>query len=273
MNCKPLAVSLVLIWSGAAGAQVELRERVNDHAGVVRAQDKKELSAVLAELEQKTGAQVIVVTVPSTNGRDPYEYASDLFRSAGRTRKGLGQASRNNGVLLLIAVNDRRWRIHVGEGLEGALPDLYCDQIAQEYFLPGFRRGDYSRGLLAGTLALAGRIAAESGATLSGAPKVDRKPRRRGRGADPVGACVGIIFVCFLVLLFLSSLAGRSRRRSYRHWGSGVWDAMVIANVLSHVASSGRRRGGSGWSGGGGFGGFGGGGGGSFGGGGAGGSW
>ncbi len=273
--------ALVLTLGEASIADETPRTGIVDQAGVVDAQAKTEINAWLLELEQKTGAQLKVLTVDSTNGRDIFEFGKETFN-----RWRLGQKGKNNGALVVIAVKDRHWRILPGEGIEHAIPDLYCDQIASQYFLPNFKRGDYSKGILEGTAVLAQKIAADAHVQLSGVPKLTIHPQRDN--VDNVfGACSG----AFIILLFIFIAVMRNsiaRGRSYRTWGGGwFWNAMLLNSLLNSGRRRGRWGGGSSWGGfdGGGFGGFGGGGGGgfgggfggggggSFGGGGAGGSW
>lgn len=272
-----LAGALVLSFSAMLIADETPRTGIVDQAGVVSAQAKATINAWLLELEQKTGAQLKVLTVETTNGRDIYEFGKETFN-----RWRLGQRGKNNGALVVIAVKDHHWRILSGEGIEDSIPDIYCDQVAQQYFVPNFRRNDYSKGLLDGTAVLAQKIAADAHVHLSGVPKMTLV-QHRGAGDRVFGACGGT----FIILLFIFIAVMRNSRgsgRGFRTWGGGwFWNAMILNSLMN----SGRRRGGwgggSSWGGfggggfgggGGGFGGgFGGGGGGSFGGGGAGGSW
>lgn len=273
--CLPLIAAICLMLAGpsAAFADETPRTGVVDEVGVVSGKHRDQLNGILLELEQKTGAQLKVLVVKTTGGRDHYEYAMEMAR-----RWRLGDANKKNGCLVLIAVNDRKWRIVTGEGIEGALPDLYCDTVAQNYFVPNFRKGDYSTGILVGTSALAKAVAKDAGIELSSAAGVQMRPARGRRADDRAGAVCGMTCVV-LFILFVTIFRGiaRNRRRGRRSWSGGD---ILTGMLLGQMLGGGRRSGRSSWSSssswGGGFGGgggFSGGGGGSFGGGGAGGGW
>lgn len=119
--------------------------RVNDFAGVLDAEDERALEAELEALDADTTSEVAVATVSSLGGSSVEEYATALFN-----QWGIGQAGRDNGVLVLVAVNDREMRIEVGYGLEGVLPDGLAGAIIRETFMPAFREGDYPRGIRQG---------------------------------------------------------------------------------------------------------------------------
>ena len=122
---------------------------VQDYAKVLSTQTKKTIIAHSAALDEKTKAQIVVVTIPSLQGDALEDYSLSLLRSW-----GIGDKQKNNGVLLLVAVNDRKSRIEVGYGLEGALPDGLTGRIQDQYMLPYFRQGDYDKGILSGYSAL-----------------------------------------------------------------------------------------------------------------------
>lgn len=267
---RSAAVLIVLIACvPVARADQTPRTGVIDDAGVIRADAIGQINGWLLELEQKTGAQMKVWTIDSTNGRDIYTLGIETAR-----KWKLGQKKDNNGCLILIAVKDRKWRIITGEGIEDAIPDLYCDTVAQQYFVPYFRKGDYSQGILMGTAALAKAVAKDAGVELTGMPNINVRSRRgRGTAAGGVASCFSLIV---MIVIFSAVFRGGRGRRRYGWGGGNFVTGMILGNVLSGLANSRRSGwgGGSSWGGGGGFGGgFGGGGGGSFGGGGAGGSW
>ncbi|MGD9905953.1 MAG: YgcG family protein [Vicinamibacterales bacterium] len=119
---------------------------VNDFANLLTEADEARLARRLDDVERATTAEIAVVTVPSLDGLTVEEYATRLFAAW-----GIGQAGTDNGVLVLVAPNQREMRIEVGYGLEGVLPDGLAGQIVRETFLPAFRDGDYPRGIVAGT--------------------------------------------------------------------------------------------------------------------------
>ena len=120
--------------------------KVNDFAEVLDPAQRATLEAQLADLERATSAEVAVVTMRTLSDRTVEDYATDLFNTW-----GIGKKARDNGVLILVVVQDRYMRIEVGYGLEGVLPDGLAGAIIRETFLPRFRADDYRTGLLEGT--------------------------------------------------------------------------------------------------------------------------
>lgn len=137
----------VVTGPSTAGAQAlpEPVGKVNDFADVLAPAQRAALQDQLEGLERETGAEVALVTLPSLDGRDVDEYANTLFNAW-----GIGKQGRDNGVLVLVSVQDRRMRIEVGYGLEGILPDGLAGAVMRETFLPRFRSGDYPTGILEG---------------------------------------------------------------------------------------------------------------------------
>jgi uncharacterized protein len=129
---------------------------VNDFAQMLSTQTVQAIQALGAQLEQQTTAQVAVVTVPNLAGQPVEDYAVGLFR-----KWGIGQKQKNNGVLLLISKEERKVRIEVGYGLEGALPDARTGRILDEEVVPFFRNGDYDNGVYRGYGVLAANVAQE----------------------------------------------------------------------------------------------------------------
>ena len=146
-----LPAAVLLLAAGLAHAPVSAQDLpaptgpVNDFAGILDPADERALQSEVEALERETTAEVAVVTVPSLGGRSVEEYATALFN-----QWGIGQADRDNGVLVLVAVNEREMRIEVGYGLEGVLPDGLAGAVIRETFLPAFRDGDYPRGIRQG---------------------------------------------------------------------------------------------------------------------------
>jgi uncharacterized protein len=227
---------------------------VTDRAGVIKPETKAQLEALCTELEQKTGAQMAIVTVKSLDGNEIQPYANDLFKQL-----GIGKKKEDNGVMLLVAPNDRKYWTEVGYGLEPIINDARAGD-AGRLMVPYFRQGDYSSGVAAAAWQLAKYIADAKGVTLTGAPQL------RAIHHDDDSGGVGIwIFLGILLLIFLMTRSGGSRGNINRRGGtgSGWWIGPMIGGGF------GGSRGGWG-GGGGGFGGFGGG---MSGGGGAGGGW
>lgn len=255
---------LVLAVSGVTYAedlkQIRPTGYVTDLAGVIKPETKAQLQALATELEQKTGAQMAIVTVKSLDGNNVQTYANDLFKQL-----GIGKKKEDNGVMLLVAPNDRKYWTEVGYGLEPIITDARAGD-AGRLMKPYFRQGDYSSGIAAAAWQLAKYIADDKGVTLTGAPQL--RPAAR-KDSDGIGIW---ILLGIILLVFLMSRSGGSRGNINRDggMGSGWWIGPMIGGGWG--GSRGGWGGGSGgWGGGGGgFGGFGGG---SSGGGGAGGSW
>jgi uncharacterized protein len=219
---------------------------VSDLAGVISPDAKTRLEGLCAEVEQKTGAQMAIVTVQSLEGESVENYAVDLFKQL-----GVGSKKDNRGVLLLIAPNERKYRIEVGYGLEPVINDARAGDAGRA-MVTYLRHGDYGRAAEVGAWQLAKYIADDAGVTLSGQPPV---VRTRNRGDNR--ANLGIFFLLGLIVFFvliggLSSHGGGGRR------GGGSGGSGLMWFLLGMLADSAGRRSGGGW-GGGGFGGSGGG--------------
>lgn len=122
---------------------------VNDFADILSEDAELALEEELASYEASTTIEIAVVTVPSLDGDDVAAYANELGREW-----GIGQQESNNGVLVLVAPNDRKIRIEVGYGLEGAIPDITAGRIIDELMLPAFREDDYETGIASGVEAI-----------------------------------------------------------------------------------------------------------------------
>ncbi len=147
------ATACWLLAAGLALAQAALPRptgRVNDFAELLDASSRAALEQRLQEVETKTSSEIAVATVKSLDGMSIEEYANRLFKEW-----GVGQEKTDNGVLVLVAPNQREMRIEVGYGLEGVLPDGLAGEIRDQQFLPRFRDDDYAGGITAGV----GRIA------------------------------------------------------------------------------------------------------------------
>ena len=134
---------------------------LNDYVGVVTEPYQEKILGLGRELELKTSAQATIVIINSTNGIPIENYSLELFRGW-----GIGQKDKNNGLLILIALNDSTWRVEVGKGLEGAVPDALSNRIMESLAKPSFIDGNYSEGLLKSYSAFCDAIAKEYNVTL-----------------------------------------------------------------------------------------------------------
>ena len=259
---RAVLFSLALAWAcnafpvpaacafAAAEAYPEAIGFVNDFAGVIPDAEESRISAIAAELEEKTSAELAVATIATTGGMDIHDYSVDLYM-----RWGIGKKEKDNGVLIVAAIEDRQLWIKPGYGLEGTVTDAFAHAIYRDVLRPAFRKGDYGKGLLAAVEIVATAVADAEGAKLGTIGT--RRVLPRGDSGGGSGVAGPIIFLAvFVVLLVLMGVTRMSAGR--RVAGSPFWTAGGFSGGLK----------GGGF--GGGFGGFGGGG---CGGGGAGGGW
>ncbi|WP_404335423.1 TPM domain-containing protein [Sphingomonas sp. MMS12-HWE2-04] len=260
------------------------REPVVDAANLLNAAQKAQITALAEDINKATTRQFVVATIPDLQGYPIEDYGYKLGRAW-----GLGQKDANNGILLIVAPNERKVRIEVGYGLEPIMTDAMSSSIVQDVILPRFKAGDMPGGIVAGAQAIGEQMklpleAAEARAKAQADKQATTQTRRSKSGGFPWGLVFwGIIFV--FVLLPMFGAGRRSRRgpwgKSYRSRDGGSAWPIVLWSIADEISRSSRSSGGgsSGWGGGGGsdWGGGGGGGfsggGGSFGGGGASGSW
>jgi uncharacterized protein len=223
---------------------------VNDFAGILTPDQNHALESKLVAIDDSTSTQIAVVIVPTIGDRSISDYNVELARAW-----GVGNKKTNNGIVLLIAKDDRKLDITVGYGLEGALPDVTSKSIIDDVIVPNFKGNDYYRGIDEGTDAII--------AAVKGEYNTPRAKTGKGISAGK------IIFIIVIILFILLSSGGGGRggtfmsRRGFRGLPGPIF-------FPTGGGGGGGWSGGGGSSGGGGFGGFGGG---SFGGGGSSGSW
>ncbi len=230
---------------------------VTDLAHVITPDAKARLENLCAELEQKTGAEMAIVTVRSLEGEAVEQYGNELYKQL-----GVGSKKENRGVLLLIAPTERKYWTEVGYGLEPVINDARAGdagRLMRSYFL----QGNYSAGIEAAAWQLAKYIADERGVTLTATP-----PARSGQRRDDNSPSFPVWPILIFIFVVINILRALSRSASGRGGRGGWWIGPMIGGMLGGGGGGGF--GGSSSGGGGGFGGFGGG---SSGGGGAGGSW
>ncbi|AYF54651.1 beta-propeller domain-containing protein, methanol dehydrogenase [Clostridium novyi] len=134
---------------------------VNDYAGILDSNTKEYLVSVGNELETKTGAQCIIVIVNSIEDYDIRDYGNKLFR-----KWGIGQKEKNNGLLVLVSIKDKKWSVEVGRKLEGAIPDTLSNRIMNNIAVEEFKKGNYNQGLKKAYSVFVDIIAKEYGVTL-----------------------------------------------------------------------------------------------------------
>jgi len=250
-----LLTIMVLPVSLSAMNVPSLEGRVTDKAHILSSSQVRELEDRLAALEQATSIQMAVLTIPSLKGDDLQDFS---IRTVDKWK--LGQAGQDNGILLLLAVEDRKVRLEVGYGLESKLTDMKSGYIIRDIMIPYFSKGDYAGGIMAGTSAVTGIVQGDSDISQEVLDKSARNSSGSSRRSVPISLIV------ILVILFFNSFGRLGGRRR-----GGLFNLFILSSLL------GSSRRGSSWGSGFGGGGFGGGGfsggGGGFGGGGASGGW
>jgi uncharacterized protein len=130
-----------------------LTGRIVDEADLLPPAQERQLAAESAALEREVGPQYVIVTLPSLQGYPILEYGVGLGREW-----GIGSGERNDGIILLVAANERQVRIEVGRGLERRVTDPYAARVLEEQIMPRFREGDMAGGIVAGSQALIARL-------------------------------------------------------------------------------------------------------------------
>ena len=270
-----LAVLLLALVALAAPASAQtfppLTGRVVDQADLLRPEQEIDISSKSAALEAQTKRQFVVATVKSLEGYEISDYAYRLGRAW-----GIGQKQEDDGVILLVAPNERKVWITTGYGAGAFLTDAMSGVIVREKILPEFKKNppDYGAGITAGADAIIQQMELPADQARANIAKAQQQSARKNGGLPIIPAIV-IMIVFFSIIGSLSRRSGSKRYRTQRG-GISPWVVLWGLNELSRGS-----RGGGGWGGGGGFGGGGwggggggfSGGGGGFGGGGAGGSW
>ena len=256
-----LIAALFLLLAAPASAQTfpQLTGRVVDQANLLSPEQELGLSARLEALETQTGRQFVVATVNSLEGRPIEDYGYRL----GRTW-GIGDEKRDDGVILLVAPNEKKVRIETGYGARVFLTDAVSSVIIRESILPRFKAGDMGGGITAG----ADQIIKMMSLSPQEAQRQAGAAEQREKARDKAGSGLLPVFFWLMIAVFvLLSMFRRSSGRRYRRrrGGGGGIDPLIVLWGLNELSQA-SRRGRGGWVGGGGFGGFGGGGGGGFGG-------
>jgi uncharacterized protein len=192
-----------------------LRGRVNDYAGVMSQDQVRSLESQLARFEQETGHQVAVLTIPTLDGEDIEGFSIRVAENWKIGKKGF-----DNGVILVVAVKDRRLRLEVGYGLEGVLPDAIAKRITSDYIVPRFRSQDYAGGIIAGIDAVLKVIKKEP------LPESTRK-KGGNQGSDLNFFTMLAVSFAVLGLMAFASITNRRRNNIWatrgRHYPPVYW--------------------------------------------------
>ncbi len=231
-----LGLGVALLVPALAAAQPQpafppLTGRVVDAANILKPEDRDAIERKLKAHEDRTTDQVVVATIPSLGGTSVEDYANRLFR-----HWALGQKAKNNGVLLVVAPNERKARIEVGYGLEGALTDALTKVIIATSMAPKFKQNDFPGGLQAGVDAILSVLTGD-------AEEWQRRAKVRSDESAAIDPFLILVILIVLTFVLTRLMRGRDGARRYHRTRSGGW--------IATPAPSGGGWGG-GWSGGGG---------------------
>lgn len=177
---------------------------VHDEANILSQSTKALLESILKAERDSTSNQIAVLIIPSLDGESLEDYSLKVSENW-----GLGQKSKDNGVLLLIAINDRQVRIETGYGLEGVLTDALSSRINRNEIAPHFRQGNYDEGVKAGVIAIIQAIKGEY--------KNDDQPQvRKSSRRSPIGTILILI-----IIIIIASRKGRGGRGGGGYWSTG----------------------------------------------------
>ncbi len=207
-------IVLVLFCLAGCGGEEALKPTenfyVNDFADVISAEDESEILSKAVSLNQKTTAQVVVVTVESLDGKEAWEYALELGREW-----GVGDKEKDNGVVILLSESDRKIEIAVGYGLEGAIPDSKAGRIIDVYGLEYLKQNNFSKGINAITDAVINEVYIEYGITPEEYTPIDKIKTEKPK--DDAGN--GIIYLVILIVLFAVIFSVPARRGRFVWYG------------------------------------------------------
>ncbi len=230
MQTLKRTIALVLLLACIPFAQasdqllgnLQSRGFVNDFANVISTSDEQQLVSMITELQQKTGAEIAVVTIQSLDGGEIDDFINRLYE-----KWGVGQKGKDNGLMFLAAMKERKMRIEVGYGLEGAIPDSKAGRIRRDVITPYFKAGQPGKGIVVGVAALSQEVAKEYGVELTGVAKRYRTSSQssKGRRGNPIATLVlAVFFILFAIrhphLAMLLLLSG-GRGGGYSSGGFG----------------------------------------------------
>lgn len=204
-------VLILLSFCGCTATEKELKPTdnffVNDFAGVIAQQDEESmlsLGTALYKNEQTFGAQVVVVTVNTVNGADMADYALELGRSW-----GVGNKEKDNGIVILLAVEDRKIEMAVGYGLEGAMPDSKAGRFLDAYAIPYLKQNDFSKGLKELYTAVVNEVYVEYGVTPENYVPLEKAEQSTGADDAEVIYSWVILIICLVIIsLFFGRRGG-----------------------------------------------------------------
>ena len=240
---------LFTVFPAFAANVPALKGRVNDYAKIIRDSDEREIEEYLAGVEQSTGIQIAVLTMPSLRGEDIASFGIKIA-----DKWDIGDKDKDNGAILIVAYAEHDLRIEVGDGLEGSLTDAKCGLILRNVIVPEFKNGNYSAGIKKGIMNM--------GAIATGDESAVSRSVREGEDNSGDDSLVPVFAILVWLIFFVSTISAGARRgrRRGRYYHNGNTIAWIAADTAlrsmmrgSGGHSSGHSSGGfSGFSGGGG---------------------
>lgn len=202
---------------------------VNDYASLLSFDTKNYIINVNRNLYSQTGAQIVVVTVQNLGGSSLEEYATELFREF-----GIGDRTKNNGVLLLLALEEREFRVEVGYGLEGALPDGLTGRIQDEYIIPYLRQNNWNDGIRNGFNAILEIVANEYGVDVGAESAIIPEANTSAPGIAIFGI-VGMPVISLIVGLILNRLKSKKniKKKSVTMYSIIYFVIVIIASIIT----------------------------------------
>ncbi len=205
---KIILISLLIVFLGFCYSKInEIKFPssvgfVSDFANVLFEDNKLILEKIILEVEQKTSAEIVVVTVKDLSGTTIEDYAVKLFENW-----RIGKKNKNNGILFITSINEKKVRIEVGYGLEGIINDGLVGEILDKYVLPNYKKGDYNAGILLGTVVIANLVAKEYNVSLTSLDSAKEQVLRFQENEKlSLGQIImGTIIVVFLLYIFITN--------------------------------------------------------------------
>ncbi len=198
---KTIIISLIIINIAYAVSYPVLKGYVTDDANIISPEYESQISRLISEIEKETTAEIAIVTVPSLEGIAKETYATELFE-----RAGIGKKDKDNGLLILIALQEREYRVEVGYGLEGLIPDSSKVTLGTRILEPNFKEGNFGKGIYEALLAIQ--------KILQGQNEVLSQYSQRNY-QQQVSSLKLWIFIIFFILIIIMSIFGRRRRYGF----------------------------------------------------------
>lgn len=203
-----LLVSAVFVSAALFAAKIpEYNGRVNDFAKVISKSDEAEIEQYLQMLDEQTGVQLMVLTVPSMNGDDIASYSMKVAE-----KWGIGHKGKDDGVLLVVAMEEHDLRIEVGYGLEEKLTDAKCGLIIRNVIIPEFKEGNYSRGIVKGVKNITG-VATDNAELVS---------KRVSENKDDDSSVEGFVFLIIWMIFFFIVISSKG----------GLWKWFFLSRMF-----------------------------------------